>query len=184
MNETMFVDRVHSFVAVPRAILPSRPLTLRTRRAGGQRWPHLRPPPDHACVGINLKRLVRLKQHRTRYGRSSWKRRSRRRSPTMPFPSRRTQSDPSRTVFQFQVIGLLRVGRNGGGLVGPLRAFVEALALSDRLLGLNVVLWVPCNCSARAASNVMSRYLLNIAKRSLLRLMLSCVGLASKHAAG
>jgi hypothetical protein len=31
---------------------------------------------------------------------------------------------------------------------------------------------------------VMSRYLLNIAKRSLLRLMLSCVGLASKHAAG
>jgi predicted ATPase len=31
---------------------------------------------------------------------------------------------------------------------------------------------------------VMSRCLLNIAKRSLLRLMLSCVGLASKHAAG
>jgi hypothetical protein len=31
---------------------------------------------------------------------------------------------------------------------------------------------------------VMSRYLLNIAKRSLLRLMLSCVGLASKPAAG
>jgi hypothetical protein len=30
----------------------------------------------------------------------------------------------------------------------------------------------------------MSRSLLNIAKRSLLRLMLSCVGLASKHAAG
>jgi hypothetical protein len=33
-------------------------------------------------------------------------------------------------------------------------------------------------------STVMSRCLLNIAKRSLLRLMLSCVGLASKHAAG
>jgi branched-chain amino acid transport system substrate-binding protein len=32
--------------------------------------------------------------------------------------------------------------------------------------------------------NVMSRCLLNIAKRSLLRLMLSCVGLASKHVAG
>jgi hypothetical protein len=32
--------------------------------------------------------------------------------------------------------------------------------------------------------HVMSRCLLNIAKRSLLRLMLSCVGLASKHAAG
>ena len=31
---------------------------------------------------------------------------------------------------------------------------------------------------------LMSRSLLNIAKRSLLRLMLSCVGLASKHAAG
>jgi hypothetical protein len=31
---------------------------------------------------------------------------------------------------------------------------------------------------------VMSRCLLNIAKRSLLRLMLSCAGLASKHAAG
>jgi hypothetical protein len=31
---------------------------------------------------------------------------------------------------------------------------------------------------------VMSRCLLNIAKRSLLRLMLSCVGLASKHVAG
>jgi hypothetical protein len=31
---------------------------------------------------------------------------------------------------------------------------------------------------------VMSRCLLNIAKRSLLRLMLSCVGLASKYAAG
>ena len=30
----------------------------------------------------------------------------------------------------------------------------------------------------------MSRSLLNIAKRSLLRFMLSCVGLASKHAAG
>ena len=30
----------------------------------------------------------------------------------------------------------------------------------------------------------MSRSVLNIAKRSLLRLMLSCVGLASKHAAG
>ena len=30
----------------------------------------------------------------------------------------------------------------------------------------------------------MSRSLLNIAKRSLLRLMLSSVGLASKHAAG
>ena len=36
--------------------------------------------------------------------------------------------------------------------------------------------------SAMAAP--MSRSLLNIAKRSLLRLMLSCVGLASKHAAG
>ena len=34
------------------------------------------------------------------------------------------------------------------------------------------------------AELVMSRCLLNIAKRSLLRLMLSCVGLASKHAAG
>ena len=34
------------------------------------------------------------------------------------------------------------------------------------------------------AHSVMSRCLLNIAKRSLLRLMLSCVGLASKHAAG
>ena len=33
-------------------------------------------------------------------------------------------------------------------------------------------------------SVLMSRSLLNIAKRSLLRLMLSCVGLASKHAAG
>ena len=33
-------------------------------------------------------------------------------------------------------------------------------------------------------SELMSRSLLNIAKRSLLRLMLSCVGLASKHAAG
>ena len=33
-------------------------------------------------------------------------------------------------------------------------------------------------------SREMSRCLLNIAKRSLLRLMLSCVGLASKHAAG
>ena len=31
---------------------------------------------------------------------------------------------------------------------------------------------------------VMSRCLLNIAKRSLLRLMLSCIGLASKHVAG
>jgi hypothetical protein len=30
----------------------------------------------------------------------------------------------------------------------------------------------------------MSRSVLNIAKWSLLRLMLSCVGLASKHAAG
>jgi hypothetical protein len=34
------------------------------------------------------------------------------------------------------------------------------------------------------AAKLMSRSLLNIAKRSLLRLMLSCVGLASKHAAG
>ena len=33
-------------------------------------------------------------------------------------------------------------------------------------------------------AKLMSRSLLNIAKRSLLRLMLSCVGLASKHAAG
>ena len=37
---------------------------------------------------------------------------------------------------------------------------------------------------AVAQSLVMSRCLLNIAKRSLLRLMLSCVGLASKRAAG
>ena len=36
----------------------------------------------------------------------------------------------------------------------------------------------------RTQIGVMSRCLLNIAKRSLLRLMLSCVGLASKHAAG
>jgi hypothetical protein len=36
----------------------------------------------------------------------------------------------------------------------------------------------------RARQRLMSRSLLNIAKRSLLRLMLSCVGLASKHAAG
>ncbi len=35
-----------------------------------------------------------------------------------------------------------------------------------------------------AVRRLMSRSLLNIAKRSLLRLMLSCVGLASKHAAG
>jgi Trypsin-like peptidase domain len=34
------------------------------------------------------------------------------------------------------------------------------------------------------STGVMSRCLLNIAKRSLLRLMLSCVGLASKHVAG
>jgi hypothetical protein len=39
------------------------------------------------------------------------------------------------------------------------------------------------NGSLRLAA-LMSRSLLNIAKRSLLRLMLSCVGLASKHAAG
>jgi len=37
---------------------------------------------------------------------------------------------------------------------------------------------------ARLGWEQMSRCLLNIAKRSLLRLMLSCVGLASKHAAG
>jgi hypothetical protein len=37
---------------------------------------------------------------------------------------------------------------------------------------------------AHQGNFVMSRCLLNIAKRSLLRLMLSCVGLASKHAAG
>jgi hypothetical protein len=36
----------------------------------------------------------------------------------------------------------------------------------------------------RSRPRLMSRSLLNIAKRSLLRLMLSCVGLASKHAAG
>ena len=36
----------------------------------------------------------------------------------------------------------------------------------------------------RGPDRPMSRSLLNIAKRSLLRLMLSCVGLASKHAAG
>ena len=38
--------------------------------------------------------------------------------------------------------------------------------------------------SVTSAFEPMSRSLLNIAKRSLLRLMLSCVGLASKHAAG
>ena len=37
---------------------------------------------------------------------------------------------------------------------------------------------------ASSSPPLMSRSLLNIAKRSLLRLMLSCVGLASKHAAG
>ena len=36
----------------------------------------------------------------------------------------------------------------------------------------------------KSSLELMSRSLLNIAKRSLLRLMLSCVGLASKHAAG
>src|SRR4029077_20427367 len=40
----------------------------------------------------------------------------------------------------------------------------------------------PCACRQNAW--LMSRSLLNIAKRSLLRLMLSCVGLASRHAAG
>ena len=42
------------------------------------------------------------------------------------------------------------------------------------------------DCANRISvfNGVMSRCLLNIAKRSLLRLMLSCVGLASKHAAG
>jgi hypothetical protein len=39
-------------------------------------------------------------------------------------------------------------------------------------------------CVGSSRPRVMSRYLLNIAKRSLLRLMLSYVGLASKHAAG
>ena len=44
MNGTMFVDRGHSFVAVPRAILPSCPPTLQPRRLEvGQGWPHLRP---------------------------------------------------------------------------------------------------------------------------------------------
>jgi hypothetical protein len=47
-------------------------------------------------------------------------------------------------------------------------------------LARNEVVSNPCHWHAF----VMSRCLLNIAKRSLLRLMLSCVGLASKHAAG
>jgi hypothetical protein len=45
MNGTMFVDRGHSFVAVPRAILPSCPPTLQPRRLGvGQGWPLCGPP--------------------------------------------------------------------------------------------------------------------------------------------
>ena len=45
MNGAMFVDRGHSFVAVPRAILPSRPPTLQPRRLGaGQGWPICGPP--------------------------------------------------------------------------------------------------------------------------------------------
>ena len=47
----------------------------------------------------------------------------------------------------------------------------------------SIILWD--NAIMRQASTEpMSRSLLNIAKRSLLRLMLSSVGLASKHAAG
>ena len=45
MNGAMFVDRGDSFVAVPRAILPSRPPTLQPRRLGaGQGWPICGPP--------------------------------------------------------------------------------------------------------------------------------------------
>jgi hypothetical protein len=41
-----------------------------------------------------------------------------------------------------------------------------------------------CLGRQRFGHGLVSRCLLNIAKRSLLRLMLSCIGLASKHVAG
>jgi hypothetical protein len=50
MNGTMFVDRVHSFVVVPRAILPSRPPTLQPRRAGAVKAGHIC---DHRRLGLD-----------------------------------------------------------------------------------------------------------------------------------
>ena len=64
------------------------------------------------------------------------------------------------------LINSIDIDREQGNLSSALRLFV-----------LN-------HYQARPVSKPMSRSLLNIAKRSLLRLMLSGVGLASKHAAG
>ena len=55
-------------------------------------------------------------------------------------------------------------------------AFFEKL--QPCLVGIEVVVYY----GPQVRPPPMSRSLLNIAKRSLLRLMLSCVGLASKHA--
>ena len=63
------------------------------------------------------------------------------------------------------------------GLKQSFRAF-SCLRIEHRVLQSWLVLVGDVN------KTLMSRSLLNIAKRSLLRLMLSCVGLASKHAAG
>ena len=73
--------------------------------------------------------------------------------------------------------------------IGILIAFSATLAwtsYSDEARKL-VGTWAPAAAWLLPVSpleSLMSRSLLNIAKRSLLRLMLSCVGLASKHAAG